>query len=90
MRRFTPNGARQKKKINEAWPRSSSKKTGVEVRLDSIFDCQIKRIHEYKRQLLNVLHLIYLYNCIKDGKQIAPRTALFAGKARRRDTTWPS
>jgi starch phosphorylase len=56
-------------------------KTGVEVRLDSIFDCQIKRIHEYKRQLLNVLHLIYLYNCIKDGKEIVPRTALFAGKA---------
>src|SRR5688572_2685738 len=56
-------------------------KTGIEVRLDSIFDCQIKRIHEYKRQLLNVFHLIYLYNCIKDGKEIVPRTALFAGKA---------
>jgi starch phosphorylase len=56
-------------------------KTGVEVRLDSIFDCQIKRIHEHKRQLLNVLHLIYLYNCIKDNKEIVPRTALFAGKA---------
>ncbi|HKY06994.1 MAG TPA: glycogen/starch/alpha-glucan phosphorylase [Candidatus Binatia bacterium] len=56
-------------------------KTKIVVRPDSIFDCQIKRIHEYKRQLLNVLHLIYLYNRIKDGKEIFPRTALFAGKA---------
>ena len=57
------------------------KETGVEVRLDSIFDCQIKRIHEYKRQLLNVLHLIYLYNQIKAGNDIVPRTVIFAGKA---------
>ncbi len=57
------------------------KQTGIEVRLDSIFDCQIKRIHEYKRQLLNVLHLIYLYNRIKAGDSIVPRTAIFAGKA---------
>ncbi len=56
-------------------------KTGIAVRLDSIFDCQIKRIHEYKRQLLNVLHLIYLYNRIKAGDRIIPRTAIFAGKA---------
>jgi starch phosphorylase len=55
--------------------------TGVAVRLDSIFDCQIKRIHEYKRQLLNVLHLIYLYNQIKAGQHIVPRTVIFAGKA---------
>jgi starch phosphorylase len=58
-----------------------SQKTGIEVRLDSIFDCQVKRIHEYKRQLLNVLHLIYLYNRIKAGDRIVPRTAVFAGKA---------
>ncbi len=56
-------------------------KTGIAVRLDSIFDCQVKRIHEYKRQLLNVLHLIYLYNRIKAGARIIPRTAIFAGKA---------
>jgi starch phosphorylase len=57
------------------------KQTGVEARLDSIFDCQVKRIHEYKRQLLNVLHLIYLYNRIKAGDKIVPRTVIFAGKA---------
>jgi starch phosphorylase len=57
------------------------KQTEVEVRLDSIFDCQVKRIHEYKRQLLNVLHLIYLYNRIKAGDRIVPRTVVFAGKA---------
>ena len=55
----------------------------VEVRGDSLFDCQVKRIHEYKRQLLNVLHLIALYNRIKDHPQedIVPRTIVFGGKA---------
>jgi len=50
---------------------------------DSIFDCQIKRIHEYKRQLLNVLHIIVLYNRLRDGMglDMPPRTFLFAGKA---------
>ena len=57
------------------------KQTGVAVRLNSIFDCQVKRMHEYKRQLLNVLHLIYLYNRIKAGDEIVPRTVIFAGKA---------
>lgn len=58
-----------------------AKKTGIEVRLDSIFDCQVKRMHEYKRQLLNVLHVISLYNRIKAGKSVVPRTVVFAGKA---------
>src|SRR2546426_711021 len=57
------------------------KTTGIEVRLDSIFDCQVKRMHEYKRQLLNVLHVIHLYNSIKAGNSIVPRTVVFAGKA---------
>ena len=56
-------------------------RTGVEARFNSIFDCQIKRIHEYKRQLLNVLHLIHLYNRIKAGEAFVPRTVIFAGKA---------
>jgi glycogen phosphorylase len=57
--------------------------TGEEVNLDSMFDCQVKRLHEYKRQLLNLLHVITLYNQIKDGRgqSITPRTVLFAGKA---------
>jgi starch phosphorylase len=50
---------------------------------DTIFDCQIKRFHEYKRQLLNALHVIVLYNRLRDDPklQIPPRTVFFAGKA---------
>ena len=57
--------------------------TGQAVDPDSIFDAQIKRIHEYKRQLLNVLHLLVLYNRLRDDpKQAIPsRTVFFAGKA---------
>ncbi|MBI4640477.1 MAG: glycogen/starch/alpha-glucan phosphorylase [Candidatus Tectomicrobia bacterium] len=60
-----------------------AKTLGVEVNLESMFDCQVKRIHEYKRQLLNLFHVIHLYNQIKaDPKgSFAPRTVLFAGKA---------
>jgi starch phosphorylase len=55
----------------------------VEVNLDSIFDCQVKRFHEYKRQLLNVLHVVTLYNRIKANpdRDFVPRTVIFAGKA---------
>lgn len=54
----------------------------VKLNPDSIFDVQIKRIHEYKRQLLNVLHVITLYNRIRHGeKDITPRTVIFGGKA---------
>lgn len=55
----------------------------VAVNPDSIFDVQIKRIHGYKRQLLNVLRIIDLYNKLKDNPQldIVPRTFIFAGKA---------
>ena len=56
--------------------------TGVKLNLNSLFDVQIKRIHEYKRQLLNVLHVITLYNRIRKGAVgITPRTVIFAGKA---------
>jgi starch phosphorylase len=50
---------------------------------DSIFDCQVKRIHEYKRQLLNALRIIVLYNRLRDNPnlELAPRTFFFAGKA---------
>ena len=50
---------------------------------DSIFDCQVKRIHEYKRQLLNALRIIVLYNRLREnpGLEMAPRTFFFAGKA---------
>ena len=53
------------------------------VNPDSLFDVQVKRIHEYKRQLLNVLHVITLYNRLRDGhgSRIVPRTVIFGGKA---------
>ncbi len=56
---------------------------GISLPVDSLFDCQVKRIHEYKRQLLNVLHVITLYNRIRGGavKDVVPRTVLFGGKA---------
>ncbi|MBZ0107567.1 MAG: glycogen/starch/alpha-glucan phosphorylase [Candidatus Scalindua rubra] len=59
------------------------KSNGFRVRTDSIFDCQIKRFHEYKRQLLNVLHIITMYNRIKQNPKatFVPRTVIFAGKA---------
>jgi starch phosphorylase len=55
----------------------------VSVSPDSLFDVQVKRIHEYKRQLLNVLHIIHLYlSVVEDGATLAvPRTFVFAGKA---------
>ncbi|MGC1299127.1 MAG: glycogen/starch/alpha-glucan phosphorylase, partial [Alloacidobacterium sp.] len=57
--------------------------TGVSVDPDSMFDAQVKRIHEYKRQHLNVLHILALYFRLKrnPGMEMAPRTFLFGGKA---------
>ena len=58
-------------------------RNNIEVNIDSMFDVHVKRLHEYKRQLLNALHAITLYNRILDnpGKDFTPRTILFAGKA---------
>jgi len=55
----------------------------VKINPDSIFDSQVKRFHEYKRQLLNILHVISLYNRIKSapGEIFIPRTVIFGGKA---------
>jgi starch phosphorylase len=57
--------------------------TGEVVDPDTIFDCHIKRIHEYKRQLLNALHIVVLYNRLRDNPNLdfTPRTFFFAGKA---------
>jgi len=59
------------------------KQTGVTVNPETMFDVQVKRLHEYKRQHLNVLHIITLYNRIKYDRniEIVPRTFIFGGKA---------
>ena len=59
------------------------KETGITVDPDSMFDAQVKRIHEYKRQHLNVLHILTLYQRLKDNPnlEITPRTFIFGGKA---------
>jgi starch phosphorylase len=59
------------------------RRTGIDVSVDSLFDVQVKRIHEYKRQLLNILYVITRYNRIKarPDEHWVPRTTMFAGKA---------
>lgn len=72
-----------KKRNKEALAKIIHERTGIKVDPGSLFDVQVKRIHEYKRQHLNVLHIIDLYNRIKaDPKaDITPRTFIFGGKA---------
>src|SRR3989449_3273162 len=62
------------------WLRSTA---GQTVDPDTIFDCQVKRIHAYKRQLLNALRIVVLYNRLRENPtlEMTPRTFLFAGKA---------
>ena len=59
------------------------KQQGVVLNTDAIFDVQVKRLHEYKRQLLNVLHIIYLYQRLQDdpNMDMRPQTFLFGAKA---------
>ncbi|MDJ0939440.1 MAG: glycogen/starch/alpha-glucan phosphorylase [Woeseiaceae bacterium] len=63
--------------------RKLEKKTGLHIPTNMLFDVQVKRIHEYKRQLLNVLHAIHLYDRIRrgDGDDLAPRAIIIGGKA---------
>ena len=73
--------AKREAKVRFAdWLKTS---TGQVVSPDSIFDCQVKRIHEYKRQLLNALRIVVLYNRLRENPELkmTPRTFLFAGKA---------
>jgi starch phosphorylase len=71
---------RQAKAQFADWLKATS---GQAVDPDTIFDCQVKRIHEYKRQLLNALRIVILYNRLRENPRLAmlPRTFFFAGKA---------
>jgi len=73
-------GKREAKTHFADWLKST---TGQAVDPDSIFDCQVKRIHEYKRQLLNALRIVVCYNRLRQNPDLAlpPRTFFFAGKA---------
>ena len=80
---FRDKFLRAKRQAKEKFAQWLQKSTGEAIDPDSIFDFQVKRIHEYKRQLLNVLHIIVLYNRLRQnpGLDAPPRTFLFAGKA---------
>lgn len=72
-----------KRHNKEALARVIREKSGLAVDVDSIFDVQVKRLHPYKRQLLNVLQIMDLYNRLRDnpGLEITPRTFIFGAKA---------
>lgn len=75
---------RQVKKANKEFlAEYIFKHNKIKINTDSLFDCHVKRMHEYKRQLLNVLHVVTLYNRILAGtdKSDVPRTVIFGGKA---------
>src|SRR6516225_8886981 len=79
--RNTFRKARREAKVRFAhWLKTTS---GQTVDPDSIFDCQVKRIHEYKRQLLNALRIVVLYNRLRENPnlEMSPRTFFFSGKA---------
>ena len=80
---FQEDWRRVKLANKEALATVIQERTGIVVDPASLFDTQVKRIHEYKRQLLNLLHVITLYNRIKDDPkgEMTPRTVIFGGKA---------
>ncbi|MEJ1958849.1 MAG: glycogen/starch/alpha-glucan phosphorylase [Nitrosomonadales bacterium] len=72
-----------KRAVKEDFARHARQTTGISIDPESMFDVQVKRIHEYKRQHLNVLHIVALYHRIKSSPNIdiQPRTFIFGGKA---------
>ncbi len=82
-RRFRTDWRKVKEGNKQALSRIIRERTGVEIDPAGMFDVQVKRIHEYKRQHLNVLHIITLYNRLKRdlGADAVPRSFIFGGKA---------
>ena len=80
---FVADFMKIKKENKERLAKKIFKTTGVAVNTESIFIVQAKRIHEYKRQLLNILHVMYLYNQIKEHPEMSfyPKTYIFGAKA---------
>ncbi|TYI27368.1 hypothetical protein ES332_A05G173200v1 [Gossypium tomentosum] len=84
---YKTNGVTQVKKVNKIrLAEYIEAMSGLKVSLDAMFDVQTKRIHEYKRQLLNILGIIHRYDCIKnmdknDRKKVVPRVCIIGGKA---------
>jgi starch phosphorylase len=72
-----------KRRNKEALAALIERRTGIQVNPDTLFDIQVKRLHEYKRQHLNVLHIITLYNRLRRAPhpELPPRTFIFGGKA---------
>ncbi|MCX7178414.1 MAG: glycogen/starch/alpha-glucan phosphorylase, partial [Proteobacteria bacterium] len=81
--KFRSEFATVKRANKERFAAMLQHKLHIQLNVDSLFDVQIKRIHEYKRQLLNLLHVVTLYNriCNKRSEDTVPRTVIFAGKA---------
>jgi starch phosphorylase len=81
--KFQENWREAKRKNKQDLADFIEGKTGVPIDPETLFDIQVKRIHEYKRQHLNILHVITLYNRIKSNSNlnIPPRTVIFGGKA---------
>ena len=81
--KFRKEFAAVKRANKERFAAILKQKVNIQADVDSLFDVQIKRIHEYKRQLLNLLHVVTLYNRIRHNPDIdiVPRTVIFGGKA---------
>jgi len=82
-RHFRDEWMRVKRENKERLAKMIFAEHRLKVNPDSIFDCHVKRMHEYKRQLLNLLRVIYDYNCLKDNPDLdyVPRTVIFSGKS---------
>jgi starch phosphorylase len=78
---FLEGVARAKRRNKERLAELVRQKIGIVLDVDSLFDVQAKRIHEYKRQLLNLVQVVARYQAIVDGAELQPRTVFIAGKA---------